>query len=170
LLLAAMLAMVLAFAASAVGQVSGGNGNTIVCANIAAQNAQAAVDAQEDAEATLANLLDQLNLCGVFVSDDHTTVNDQDTTINDEHNTQESAQEAESGNIDTAAGANNWGDNAALCAPIMQSSNAGNNQTGQQFIPFDATADSIEPSGNTSGLSSELAGECAPAVDQSAAS
>ena len=170
LLLVAMLTLVLAFATSAVGQVYGGNDNIIVCTNTAAQNAQAAVESQEDAEATLANLLDQLNRCGVFISDDDTIVNDQDSVINDEHYTQKSDQEGESGSIDTAAGVNNWGDNAALCVPIMQSGYTGNDQTGQQFTQSDATVDGIELSGNTSGLSSELSGECAPTIGQSAAS
>jgi hypothetical protein len=172
LLLAATLAAVLAVAAPALGQVSGdiGNDNNIVCANIAAQNAQAAAKAKEDAEATLLNLLDQLNQCGVFVSDDDTTINNEDTTINDEDVTQESDQEAESGNIDTAADAGNWGDNAALCAPIMQSGNTGNDQGGQQLGQSDATTDDVEPSDNTSELSPELSEECAPVVDQSMAS
>jgi TolA-binding protein len=169
LLLVAMLTLMLAFATSAVGQVYGGNDNIIVCTNTAAQNAQAAVESQEDAEATLANLLDQLNRCGVFIDDDDTIVNDQDSAISDEHYTQESDQEGESGSIDTAAGVNNWGDNAALCVPIMQSGYTGNDQTGQQFTQSDATVDGIEPSGNTSGLSSELSGECAPTIGQSAA-
>ena len=171
LLLAATLAAVLAVAAPAMGQVSGdiGNDNTIVCANIAAQNAHAAAEAKEDAEATLLNLLDQLNQCGVFVSDDDTTINDEDTTINDEDITQESDQESESGNIDTTADVGNWGDNAALCAPIMQSGNTGNDQSGQQLGQSGALADDIGPGGYTSELSPELSEECAPVVDQSIA-
>ena len=187
LLFATMLALVLVFAVSALGQVSGdigGNGNIIVCANVAAQNAQGEVDAGRDAETTLTNLLAQLARCGVYditLNDQHTTFNgdptiiqdpaiSEDTTIDDQDTAQGSDQETESGSIDTAADVNNWGDNAALCAPIMQSSYTGNDQTGQQFALSDTTTDSIEPSGNMSGLSSELSGECAPAVDQSTGS
>jgi Tfp pilus assembly protein FimT len=206
-MLVATLAVVLAFAAPALGQVSGnnGNGNMIVCVNEAAQFAQAAANAQADAEATLLNLIDQLNLCGVFVSDDDTTINDEDTTINDEDTTindedttindedttindedttindedttindeditQEADQEAESGNLDTAADVGNWGDNTALCAPIMQSGNTGNGQGEQQLGQSGATADDIEPGSNTSELNPELSEECAPAVNQSMAS
>jgi hypothetical protein len=185
-MLVATLAVVLAFAAPALGQVSGnnGNGNMIVCVNEAAQFAQAAANAQADAEATLLNLIDQLNLCGVFVSDDDTTINDEDTTINDEDTTindedttindeditQEADQDAESGNLDTAADVGNWGDNTALCAPIMQSGNTGNGQGEQQLGQSGATADDIEPGSNTSELSPELSEECAPAVNQSVAS
>ena len=192
LLLVTTLAVVLAVAAPALGQVSGNNinDNTIVCVNEAAQSAQAAVNAQADAEATLLNLIDQLNLCGVFVSDDDTTINnedttihdedttindkdtihDEDTTIHDEDITQGADQKAESGNIDTAAEVGNWGDNAALCTPIQQSDNTGNGQGEQQLGQSGATADDIEPSSNTSELSPELSEECAPAVNQSMAS
>jgi Tfp pilus assembly protein FimT len=189
-MLVATLAVVLAFAAPALGQVSGnnGNGNMIVCVNEAAQFAQAAANAQADAEATLLNLIDQLNLCGVFVSDDDTTINDEDTTINDEDTTindedttindedttindeditQEADQGAESGNLDTAADVGNWGDNTALCAPIMQSGNTGNGQGEQQLGQSGATADDIDLGSNLSELSPELSEECAPAVDQS---
>jgi type II secretory pathway pseudopilin PulG len=173
LLIAAVLSVLLAVAAPALGQASGegnGNNNLIMCVNEAAQHADAAVSAEDDAETTLTNLLGQLNQCGVFVSDDDTTNNNEYTTINNEDTNQESDQEADSGNIDTAADINNWGDNAALCAPIIQSGNTGNDQGGQQLGPSDATVGDPEPSGDASELSSELFVECAPAVDQSAAS
>ena len=177
LLLAAMLAIGLVVAAPALGQVSGGNNNIIICANRAAQDAQAHLNNSEDAQATLVNLLDQLNRCGVFINDNDTTISNEDTTINNERTTinnedvtQESDQTAESGNIDATADVGNWGDNAALCVPIMQSNNTGNDQAGQQIAQSNAMADNIEPSGNASELSSELAEECATAPNQATAS
>jgi hypothetical protein len=142
----------------------------VMCVNEAAQHAEAAVDAEKDAETTLTNLLGQLNHCGVFVSDDDTTTNNEYITNNDEDTHQESDQDAGSGNIDTAANISNWGDNAALCVPVVQSGNTGNDQAGQQLGLTDATVDGTDPSGDASELSSELSEQCAPAIDQSAAS
>jgi hypothetical protein len=162
-----VLPIMLVVAVPALAQVSGGNDNIIICANIAAQDAQAAVDAQDDAQATLLNLLNQLNRCGVFVSDAHTTVN-HDTTVND-NVTQKANQAAKSGNINTTADVSNSGANEGLCAPIMQGgNNTGNDQTGQQFTPFDTNTGSTQQTGNASELSPELTVQCAPEINQAA--
>jgi hypothetical protein len=184
----AMLAMVLALAIPAMGQVDdSGNNNEINCA--AAQELDAvlinaidiAIAAGDDVE-DIQFLIDQINevqgiieqQCGVFLSDDD-TINEGDRTVNNEGDTttitsdQEFEQDFDSGDLEQPTDINVTGDNSAVCTPVQPTGNTGNGGSEQGLQPLGSASDDTDLAGNASDLAPEMTTDCAPSVSQDAA-
>ncbi len=76
-----------------------------------------------------------------------------------------------SGDIEAEVDISNTGDNANICAAILQSANTGNIQNQQgvsQFLAYSAYSDDIEFEGSEIEISSELAQECEQSIQQTA--
>ncbi len=77
-------------------------------------------------------------------------------------------EDVESGDIEAEVDIFNTGDNANICAAILQSANTGNIQNQQGVSQYLAYADDIEFEGSSIEITPELAQECEQRIQQAA--